>query len=94
LLMSQGFRTSAPEAQNGFMGGRIVSSRSPRRNIRGRNVNIFNAWKIRGMRRETGGNTAGRAGGAVKRHWVLGLVPATSNSQRSSAKGLAQSAAR
>jgi hypothetical protein len=46
LLMSQGFRTSARKRENGFMGGRIVSSRGLRRNNRGGNVSYFNMRKI------------------------------------------------
>jgi hypothetical protein len=46
VLMSQSFRMSAPEAKNGFIGRRIVSSDTSRRNIRGKNVNIFKAGKI------------------------------------------------
>jgi hypothetical protein len=47
LLMSQRFGTSAPSAENGFVGPRIVSSRHFRRNTRGKNVNIFKMRKIR-----------------------------------------------
>jgi hypothetical protein len=46
--MSQRFGTSAPKGKNGFMPGRIVSSRAGRRNIQGKNVNIFNMRKIGG----------------------------------------------
>jgi hypothetical protein len=44
--MSLRFGMSAPKAENGFLGGRIVSSGPLRRNIQGEIVNIFNAWKM------------------------------------------------
>jgi hypothetical protein len=44
--MSLRFGMSAPKAENGFLGGRIVSSEPLRRNIQGEIVNIFNAWKM------------------------------------------------
>jgi hypothetical protein len=47
VLMRQRFGMSAPKAENGFVPKRIVSSRSERRNIRGKNVNNFNVRKIR-----------------------------------------------
>jgi hypothetical protein len=44
--MSLRFGMSAPKAENGFLGGRIVSSGPLQRNIRGEIVNNFNAWKM------------------------------------------------
>jgi hypothetical protein len=44
--MSLRFGMSAPKAENGFLGGRIVSSGPSRRNIQGEIVNIFNTWKM------------------------------------------------
>jgi hypothetical protein len=67
--MSQGFRMSAPEAKNGFMGRRIVSSGRPRRNTQGKNVNIFKAREI-----------AGRGGNEMKYRrlrWRAGSLTAT-----------------
>jgi hypothetical protein len=44
--MSLRFGMSAPKAENGFLAGRIVSSRPLRRNIQGEIVNIFNVRKM------------------------------------------------
>jgi hypothetical protein len=46
LLVKARFGMSAPKAENGFAGKRIVSSLALRRNIRGGNVNDFNMRKI------------------------------------------------
>src|ERR1700687_918512 len=48
--MSQRFGTSARQAENGFMPGRIVSSQPRRRNNRRRNANSSNESKIGGDR--------------------------------------------
>jgi hypothetical protein len=46
LLVKTRFGMSAPKAENGFAGKRIVSSQAERRNIRGGNVKDFNMRKI------------------------------------------------
>jgi hypothetical protein len=46
LLVKARFGMSAPKAENGFAGKRIVSSQAARRNIRGGNMKDFNMRKI------------------------------------------------
>src|SRR5207248_4188991 len=46
--MSQGFGTSAPKAENGFVRRQIVSSERLRRNIQGEKAWNFNVRRIRG----------------------------------------------
>src|SRR6185312_9815951 len=50
VLMRQRFGMSARKAENGFVPKRIVSLAPPRRNIRGKIVNIFNVGKMPGFR--------------------------------------------
>src|SRR5215207_2482758 len=51
FLVNERFGMSARQKENGFVQGRIVSSRRPRRNIRGENKNDFNKRKIGGFQR-------------------------------------------
>jgi hypothetical protein len=47
VLISQGFGTSAPQAENGFVRRQIVSSKRLRRNIRRKKSWIFNVRELR-----------------------------------------------
>src|SRR5215510_12510850 len=51
LLVKARFGMSAPKAENGFAGKRIVSSQALRRNIRGGNAKDFNMRKMERSRR-------------------------------------------
>ncbi|HKU09214.1 MAG TPA: hypothetical protein VJR30_24365 [Bradyrhizobium sp.] len=60
LIVKTRFGMSAPQAQNGFAGERIVSSQAPRRNIRGENAKDFNMRKIGAIQEQGQVNSSAR----------------------------------